>query len=769
MEMSTPINTITFTVTENGITPSTPQSAGIQGDHNATLLVFSLPAALIADGYLYRMEYVDGMGGYGPSDLLTLTNAAVSAPIPRAWTQNGGKGTVRLIVTQLDADGKEQLIIHTKDAHIRFDDCYEGTDALQETFAQGVESMMTDTRAAANRAEAAAVGLETAESNAAASAAVASTKASEASSSAAAGAEQAALAASKATAASASAQTASDKAAETAANTATVEADMLIVKNAATAESARASAEDARTSAESARTAAETARASNETARGTAESARQTAETARQTGYANFNNSTRLKYAARLSGTAAGTPLVTLPDSAANSNFNAVKAVGITAESGTGTKAPDNPFTLSGKTPTKVSVCGKNWFNGQFETGFIDDAGANTTGYTTYKRSVGFTRLYAGKTYIGSRQDSGVGIAYYFYEINGTFISKSSWSSANVPWFDQATFTGFARDVLVRIVLYNTVAANTYTFQLELGTAGTAYSSYTGTDYSISPSAPLYSLPDGTADTYDAVSGAETHILSKLVLTGNESGIGALTNNGYEFYIPLSPIGATDGAAVNCACTHFIPTTRAASWNGTIDNCIVVHKDFIRIRMNSLNGVIADFKAFLAAKYASGTPVTLLYQPVSSTITQHTAQTIPQPYLTAAVTADGAGVSAEYSKDLASALAAGLALKADKAQEAWITPTLVNSWAAYSALTPSVKYRKDQFGRVTLMGAIGGGAAGTTCLTLPTGYRPLQQKLFIGRTGSTANAVFTIETNGLITVVAFSTYASMDGIWFDTV
>lgn len=43
--MITPIRTITFTAGAAGVTPDQPQFAGVQGEHNATKVVFSLDDA----------------------------------------------------------------------------------------------------------------------------------------------------------------------------------------------------------------------------------------------------------------------------------------------------------------------------------------------------------------------------------------------------------------------------------------------------------------------------------------------------------------------------------------------------------------------------------------------------------------------------------------------------------------------------------------------------------------------------------------------------
>lgn len=61
--------------------------------------------------------------------------------------------------------------------------------------------------------------------------------------------------------------------------------------------------------------------------------------------------------------------------------------------------------------------------------------------------------------------------------------------------------------------------------------------------------------------------------------------------------------------------------------------------------------------------------------------------------------------------------------KANKAQEAWITPTLVNGWVETDA-SRAPKYMKDQFGVVHLKGCVKSGLLANTIFFLPAGYRP---------------------------------------------
>ena len=104
--------------------------------------------------------------------------------------------------------------------------------------------------------------------------------------------------------------------------------------------------------------------------------------------------------------------------------------------------------------------------------------------------------------------------------------------------------------------------------------------------------------------------------------------------------------------------------------------------------------------------------------------------------------------------------------KANKVQEAWITPTLLNGWTVASGYT--VGYRKNEFGRVETKGAVTGGTIGTAPFAYLTGYRPLQSVLLSCRTATSVLANATIPTGGGLTIWDNNNTVSLDGITFPT-
>lgn len=106
--------------------------------------------------------------------------------------------------------------------------------------------------------------------------------------------------------------------------------------------------------------------------------------------------------------------------------------------------------------------------------------------------------------------------------------------------------------------------------------------------------------------------------------------------------------------------------------------------------------------------------------------------------------------------------------KANKVQEAWITPTLLNGWVAQDAIAYPVAYRKDEFGKVYFKGRIMAGT-GTTIFTLPVGYRPVSANLKIP-CSSVVNTFLsvTVAGTGLVTTASTNTDFYLDSIEFPT-
>lgn len=101
--------------------------------------------------------------------------------------------------------------------------------------------------------------------------------------------------------------------------------------------------------------------------------------------------------------------------------------------------------------------------------------------------------------------------------------------------------------------------------------------------------------------------------------------------------------------------------------------------------------------------------------------------------------------------------------KANKEQEAWITPTLLNGWVGNQA----TRYLRDQFGFVHLKGILISGTMNTTIFNLPVGYRPINNYNMFSVASGSVNGVLLIRPNGdVIARIGTSTEFCLDGVTF---
>lgn len=105
-------------------------------------------------------------------------------------------------------------------------------------------------------------------------------------------------------------------------------------------------------------------------------------------------------------------------------------------------------------------------------------------------------------------------------------------------------------------------------------------------------------------------------------------------------------------------------------------------------------------------------------------------------------------------------------VKANKKQEDWITPTLVNGWTEQSGFP--VRYMKDEMGFVHLKGRIGGGAVGSYAFNLPAGYRTSELKHFPIPTSTAGTTTRGYTSTGSICPAesAYGTYVDISNISF---
>jgi hypothetical protein len=122
--------------------------------------------------------------------------------------------------------------------------------------------------------------------------------------------------------------------------------------------------------------------------------------------------------------------------------------------------------------------------------------------------------------------------------------------------------------------------------------------------------------------------------------------------------------------------------------------------------------------------------------------------------------------TSDANKPVSTAQQTALNSKANKTQEAWVAPSLLNSWADYGSGYEPSGYMKDDFGFVHLKGIIKTGTPPSIAFTLPVGYRPSNIVRFaINASGAFGSAY--IDTSGNVYIESgTATQVSLSGIYF---
>ena len=669
----TAVRTIEYTASPSGVMPIAPQDAGVRGEHKATNVVFNLDASLIKPEYKYRFEYVDGFSGFDTTEFVQPVGSTVSILLPVEWTAGGGCGTLRLCIVALDSQSNEEQTIYTFPASLLFAERETGGEC---NYKKGLSALIDSAGKATDAAN-----------EAAESANAAADKVDEAVSSA-----NAATANANRAAASADASAATASAAAGGAQEAKEAADTA-------ASGANTAAEQARTAAASANTAAGTADTAASNANAVADAVQAKLDAGELKGekgdtgpegpqgvsgvyvgggdmpegysvqvdpagdmlcYTAGESDSR--YANVLTGTASGT-VASMEDVSPTGALRRAAVLGATTETGEGDKSPDNPYTLAGVQPAKVTACGRNLIPYPYTSlpstvtgiSFADNGdGTITVNGTAADETAGrlhflsnLLRIPAGTYTLSGCAPNGSGDTWCLQVVR-VINGLEDWGWLCRDFGAGITFTlTEATDIYIRIRLKKGTVINNGIFkpQLEIGTAATPYTPYTGQAVPLPALEPLYG--DGTVnDEYDAVSGVETRRWKRVTLDGTEEiSVYPQGNRQYQIRNPMRGIPYTGTSS------HYIKTASQVAWdkipNGGCQSgswAFVVHDEAC--------ATLDDFKGYIAAQYAAGTPVTVVYQLDEPVITQHDPARILPPAPVCRVFADAGNTAVGYNRDV---------------------------------------------------------------------------------------------------------------------
>jgi hypothetical protein len=135
------LRTIDYTVSLSGISPATQQFGGVQGEHNATALKFTLNADLLAaikdqageNKVVYRFDVYDGAGGLTSTDSVPLIDSPPSYLLENKVSRMGGNVQVFLIITEIK-DGETQMDLYSFPAVLRLKEKQEGEVSEVENY-----------------------------------------------------------------------------------------------------------------------------------------------------------------------------------------------------------------------------------------------------------------------------------------------------------------------------------------------------------------------------------------------------------------------------------------------------------------------------------------------------------------------------------------------------------------------------------------------------------------------------------------------------------
>lgn len=437
----------------------------------------------------------------------------------------------------------------------------------------------------------------------------------------------------------------------------------------------------------------------------------------------------------------------------------------------------------------KLKSVGKNLFdNNDIESGTISSDGTNSV-LSTYSRTKSFISIKPStQYYITSVERYDV-----YYDANFNFIARvykpSSENILSTP--SDARY--------LKIVFVNRKPDNNYftVAQLEEGTTATTYEPYKSSQQSFETT--LRSLPNGVKDRIYESDGEvwlTKRVSDEFLFDGDEGW--ADYGNGFGINSDLSRARlynfAPDNNIVNSNSNSI--TGFSIGYDGletylgeaSINNLvgkglITVTELFIAIPTSELPS--DDLTGFTT--YLSNNPVTAIFQlatPELINLTEqglvegklmsfsegtvhNTSDTFGSPNITFDVPINQASVLANVVEDT-QANAKELESKADKVQEDWIEPTLLNGWLNRGGTEEIVGYIKDDFGFVHIKGTIDSGidTAGTTIFQLPIGYRP-RKILSIPITSNSAFGDIKITETGLLIInIGSNVILSLNGISF---
>lgn len=321
--------------------------------------------------------------------------------------------------------------------------------------------------------------------------------------------------------------------------------------------------------------------------------------------------------------------------------FDRVETLLAPIQAGSGDPSPNNIRPISGWTGAKLTRCGKNlldynqWKQSTVANGtaVFENNGVTLTAtgddcFTQYDGDNIKIYIAEGETITLSWQESENKLGSIYIFPNGGMsgiVGVSNATSKNITY----TAGAGVSYITFRFGVSNKGDTISYkNIMIEYGSTATAYEPYQGNTYTADFGQTVYG---GTLDWQTGVLTVDKAIKA---LTGTES---VVINNSQYFNAPrfeiemvVPGIITTQAENLNMICTHYkvaANPVNANDVNHSICGWMAGSKVYLR---DDAYSTVNDYKAYLAAQHAAGTPVQIAYKLATPTTIQLTPQEIKQ-------------------------------------------------------------------------------------------------------------------------------------------
>lgn len=308
-------------------------------------------------------------------------------------------------------------------------------------------------------------------------------------------------------------------------------------------------------------------------------------------------------------------PLLALDNAQGQIESVAVEAGCRAKQAGTGDPSPENIRAITGRESVEIAACGKNLLDPQYKT-FTKHTGGQANVYWGHPDSFNGIYIPAGKSYTISLQNTPKAAAIYVRR----WVDREE--LVYIYGVTTFTFSLEKSEIVYFEYYYSEISAPTsadgLNFQLELGSTATAYEPYTpmggGT---VTPTEPLYGLP-GAEDTVEVSTDGDVLVTRRtavLELDGTEDFVKTDTTSGnwrFEIAVPDAAF-VSNAIKSKIICSHYKTDTANNVWSGMQSTICTVSGGHIAV-VDMRYDTVGAWKAYLAAQYAAGTPVTIVYE-----------------------------------------------------------------------------------------------------------------------------------------------------------